>query len=296
MPSDPVWIDEGAAASTKSPIDVGQRGSPDLVTTTTADPGASGTTLAVTSAARFPSVDGFKVRVEGEVMLVTAGAGTTSWTVTRAVDNTSAVAHAAGVTVALVVGVQRVSPVSERSVSAQVLVAAFRTLGNAATPQNLFSIENAAASKVLVAIRRLTVDMDATAVLTAVAPQFKTSRPTALPTGGTTLVKVPLDTALASSASVVCRGATASDGGAATAITATAGTFAWSQSLMRLHTAVGQVLPDEFSLLPREIDTDPMVLRAGEALLVQVVAAAAASNAATNHYNVRAFLEEFTLP
>lgn len=170
----------------------------------------------------------------------------------------------------------------------------FRTLGNAASPQNLFSIENAAGSSVLVAVRRLSVQMDQTAALAAVATQMKTSRPASLPTNGTTLTKVSRDTALSTSSSVVLRGATASDGGAATAITGTAGTTAWHQFVMRLHTLVGQVIMDDESLIPSLSEDDPVILRAGEALLVQAVNATAANNKATDHYIINCAWDEFT--
>lgn len=170
----------------------------------------------------------------------------------------------------------------------------FRTLGNAASPQNLFSIENAAGSTVLVAVRRMSIQMDATAVLTAVGTQMKTSRPSALPTGGTTLTKVSRDTSLTTSGSVVLRGATASDGGAATAITATAGSTAWHQFVMRMHTLVGQVLMDDEALIPALSADDPVILRANEALVVQAINATAANNAATNHYIINCAWDEFT--
>lgn len=195
-----------------------------------------------------------------------------------------------------VVSEQIVIAIGERVASYKGVVGSFRTLGNAATPQNLFSIENAAGSSVLLAVRRFTVQMDATVVLTAVSCQFKVSRPASLPTGGTTLTKVPFDTALSSSSSVVVRGATASDGGGATAITATAGSTGWHQFAMRMHTAVGQVLMEDQSLIPALCEDDPLILRAGEALLVQVINATAGNNAATNHYLVNVMFEEFTLP
>ena len=174
------------------------------------------------------------------------------------------------------------------------LTSSFRTLGNATTPQNLFSIENAAGSTVLVGVRRLTIQMDATAALIAVASQFKTSRPTSLPTGGTALTKLTFDTTLTTSASVVARGATASDAGAATVITATAGAVGWHQFAQRLHTAAGQVILEDESLIPGLCETDPIVLRAGQALLVQIVQATAANNAATNHHVVNCSWEEYT--
>jgi len=172
----------------------------------------------------------------------------------------------------------------------------FRTLGNATALQNLFSIENAVGSTVLLGVRRLTIQMDATAALIAVASQFKTSRPTTFPTGGTVLTKVAFDTTLTSSASVVARGATASDAGAAAAITATAGAVGWHQFAMRMHTLAGQVILEDESLIPSLCENDPIVLRAGQALLVQIVQAAAANNAATNHHVVNCAWEEYTVP
>ncbi|MCA1571155.1 MAG: hypothetical protein LC798_12730 [Chloroflexi bacterium] len=191
---------------------------------------------------------------------------------------------------------QYVIPISERVASFKGMCSSFRTLGNAATPQNLFSIENAAGSTVLLAVRRLSVQMDSTAALTAVATQFKTSRPSALPTVGTALGKVAFDSALTSSASVVARGATASDAGAATAITATAGGTGWHQFAMRMHTLVGQVLMDDESLVPSLAEDDPIILRAGESLLVQIVQATAANNKSSDHYVVNCMFEEFSLP
>lgn len=176
------------------------------------------------------------------------------------------------------------------------LAASFRTLGNATVLQNIFSLENTAGSAVTVRVRRLLVQMDATAVLTTFMPLIKTARVTgALPTGGTALAKGTFDTAQSSAANVVARGATASDGGAATAITATMGTVHWQQYTMRMHTLVGQVLAPDNNLLPGLVDqagTYDFLLRAGEALVVAVVAAATTSNPATNHYFVECVWDE----
>jgi hypothetical protein len=169
--------------------------------------------------------------------------------------------------------------------------ASFRTLGTAATPQNLFTIENIDATK-LVIIRRITVQLDATAALTGVMPQAKTSRATGVPTGGTTLTKAQFDTGNASNANTIVRGGTASDGGAATAITATAGTTVWQQYCMRMHTVVGQVLSPDNNVLPLLAETENFVLRQNQALLVQIVASAGASNPATNHWFCNVVWEE----
>jgi hypothetical protein len=167
----------------------------------------------------------------------------------------------------------------------------FRTLGTAATPQNLLTIENIDATK-LIYIRRLTVQMDATAVLTSVMPQVKASRATGVPTGGTALAKAQFDTGNASNANSIVRGGNASDGGAATAITATAGTTIWQQYTMRMHTVVGQVLAVESNILPTLVDTQDFILRQNQALLVQIVASAGASNPATNHWRCNVVWEE----
>lgn len=161
--------------------------------------------------------------------------------------------------------------------------ASFRILGTAATPHNLLTIENIDASN-LVTIREIFVQLDATAVLTAVMPLVKVSRATAVPTGGTAMNKGQWDTANASNANTIVRGGTASDGGVATAITATAGTTLWQEYQMRMHTVVGQVLSPP-SRMPVVL-TKNLILRQNQALLVQVVAAAGSSNPATNHWSV----------
>lgn len=165
-------------------------------------------------------------------------------------------------------------------------VSGFRTLGTGATPHNLLSIENTANSPVSVKVNRITVQLDATAVLTAVMLQVKLSRATAIPTGGTELTKVALDPGLSSASNVIIRSATASDGGTATEITATAGATIWQKFLMRMHTLVGQVLGIDFDLLPA-----PIILKANQAVLVQVTGTAG-SNPNTNHWIVNVSWEE----
>src|SRR5574343_360659 len=140
------------------------------------------------------------------------------------------------------------------------MVGSFRTLGTAATPHNLLTIENIDATK-LVYVRRVVVQLDATAVLTSVMPQVKLSRTTAVPTGGTTLNKGLFDTANTSNANTIVRGSTASDGGANTGISATAGDTLWQQYCMRLHTAVGQVLAPDNSVAPALVETQDLILR-----------------------------------
>jgi hypothetical protein len=167
--------------------------------------------------------------------------------------------------------------------------ATFRTLGAAATAQNLFVIRNTGATRV-VNVRRLVVQMDATAVLTAVMPIIKCCRISAA-SGGTALTKVDWG-GTASHADIVVLGANASDGGTATAITATPSVTLWQQYGMRLHTAVGQVLGLDNNVLSAISENYPVRLGNGEGLLVHIVAAATASNPATNHYFVQCAWEE----
>ena len=163
--------------------------------------------------------------------------------------------------------------------------ATFRTIGNAATTQNLLTIENLDAVK-LVTIRRLVFQMDALAVLVAVMPIVKTSRSTGVPTGGTVLAKALWNTANASNANTIVRGSTATDGGANSGPIATpdAAQLLWEQYGMRMHTVAGQVLGPDNNLLPALVDTQNLILRQNQALVVQAVAAVGTSNPATNHY------------
>lgn len=64
-------------------------------TTLAADIAAAATSLTVASASGFPGTSPFNILMDAEVMTVTAGAGTTTWTVTRAVSGAAA-AHSAG--------------------------------------------------------------------------------------------------------------------------------------------------------------------------------------------------------
>ena len=170
--------------------------------------------------------------------------------------------------------------------------ATFRTIGSAAVAQNLFSIWNNGTNRI-VRVRRLVMQMDATAVLTAVMPLIKTSRVAVAPGAGITLTKAVWDSSGgASHADIVCKGACSSDGGSLTAITGTPGDVLWQQYGMRLHTAVGQVLGLDNNILTAISESFPVVLRSGEGLMVHVVAAATTSNPNTNHYFVQCAWDE----
>jgi prepilin-type N-terminal cleavage/methylation domain-containing protein len=63
---------------------------------------ASTTTMTVASSAGFPTSNGFRVKVGYEIVRITAGAGTTSWTVQRGIDATVATTHSASAPIAVV--------------------------------------------------------------------------------------------------------------------------------------------------------------------------------------------------
>jgi len=167
--------------------------------------------------------------------------------------------------------------------------ATFRTLGTAAVAQNLFVIYNTTSAQTVL-VRRLVMQMDATAVLTAVMPIIKTCR-IASYSGGQALSKIDWG-ATTSSAAVQLVGTNIADGGTATAITATPGATLWQQYGMRMHTLVGQVQGIDNNVVSGITENYPIRLGVGQGLLVHIVAAATTSNPATNHYFVQCAWEE----
>jgi hypothetical protein len=174
--------------------------------------------------------------------------------------------------------------------------ATFRIIGNGSTTHNLFTIENTTGSARVVGVRRLVVQLDTLAALTAVMPIVKTSRAGGIPGSGTTLTKNPFDTtsSISSVANVTLRAASGADGGSATSISGAPGTTLWQQYASRMHTLVGQVLAPDNPLIPTLADNTPVILRPNEALLVHVAASAGSSNSTGNQWFVQCVWEEFT--
>ena len=71
---------------------------PGAETTTTGAMTASQTTVSVASATGFPT-SAFRVKIDDELMNVTAGFGTTTWTVSRGVNGTTAASHVTAQTI-----------------------------------------------------------------------------------------------------------------------------------------------------------------------------------------------------
>lgn len=308
MPTHDVGVTDTPTSTTVVGIDTVERASPDLTTTTTADPGTSGTTLAITSAARFPSGNNFKIDVVGtsgiaERMLVTGGAGTTSWTVTRAQDFTTGVAHSVGAKVALVTAVQRVEPVeATKQISFKGRAITFRTPGRAGTSgQKIFALHNATASPTIVDVHKITVDTVATVVkaVTVLPPIIRLYRFTAVPTNGTALTKNAEDTSLTSKVAVTAWGDASADGtSSASALTIGAVTVGTQTGLLtqelapRLITAVGYEVADRMVYLEGEDET--ITLRPLEGLCVFLDYVLATQNATTDMWTVGCRFTEWT--
>lgn len=171
----------------------------------------------------------------------------------------------------------------------------FRQLGIAGTAgQKLATIFNAVGSTVIVDVELMTLDVSQTAARVVAPPLIRTHKITALPTGGTALTKIASDSSLTSSASVTMLQGTASDGGAATAITATpaANTIVNQEVAPRALTLTGY---EQFDRL-EWFNTYAWTLRAGEGLLLNLDYSVATSNPITDNWNMQFLWSEYTRP
>ena len=75
----------------------------DTSTSLSIDVGAHDTAISVSDFTRFPAAAPYTIQIGTEYLLVTAGAGTTTWTVTRGVHSSSPAVHAVGDTVVLAI-------------------------------------------------------------------------------------------------------------------------------------------------------------------------------------------------
>jgi hypothetical protein len=313
MPTQPTGVTDTAPAVGITEVDVALRPSPDLITTTTADPGTSGTTLAVTSGVavnRSAASGGFYIRVIGtsgiaEIMLVTAGGATNSWTVTRGQFGTTGVAHSVGATVALMVGVQRVEPVEATPIiTYKGRAATFRTPGRAGTTGAvLFTLQNASGSTVLVDIEKMHIDLLQTAAAgqapTVLSPVIRAFRFTATPTGGTALSKTPEDSSMASNASVVATGDASADGTSSGTALAVASTGTITEEFGPRVLVVGTSASTFYEPFDRTVffedENVAITVRAGEGVGVRLDYTLATANPATNFWLVDARWTEYRL-
>lgn len=322
MPSQPVGVTDTAPGANVAEADTVARSSPDIVTTTTADPGTGGASVAVTDrtfGGKIGTADAnYYITVVGssgirETMLVTSGggAGAGSLNVTRAQMGSTAVAHSIGAKVAKVTWVQRVEPVdATKEVSYRGRVATFDTLGRAGTTgQKIAAIHNATGSPVLVDVEKVTVDLAIAAAAgqaaTVLPPKVRLWKFTAVPTNGTQLTKVPVDSTLASKTAVTVWGdasADATGSGVTLTVTLPAGGIAseiFGPRLILIGTtgSTTQVPPvyegfDRHAFI--EDETAVMTLRPLEGLCVFLDYVVATNNAVTNHWFVGIQWVEYT--
>jgi hypothetical protein len=300
MPAAPVGVTDTAPGSGVADIDVIIRASPEIFTTTTADPGAAGTSLAATLRDAFPQSGNFYVKVENELMLVTAGQGTGagSFTVTRGQLGTTAVAHAIGVRISYGVSVQRVEPIdATKQISYIGRASTFATLGRAGTTgQKVFAIFNGASSKVRVDVHKLSADVMQTVAKVVEPAKIRAWRVTTLPTNGNNVTKVPEDSSLSSDTNVaVLQDSSADNTGSTTTLTATlpAGTVLDQEWVARALTLVGYEQFDKSQML---IDEDDIcTLLPGEGIVVFLDYTVATANPVTDKYLIQCRWKEYTL-
>jgi hypothetical protein len=170
----------------------------------------------------------------------------------------------------------------------QYTVTSFRTLGLITQPHNLFSIWNPAVSGRNLAIKRITIQLDHTTLL-ATNLTLITSHPTAQPTGTASLTPTKINASYEAAVAAPL-GATASDGGAAAAITATPGTRVWTQFGQRPHTLAGWFTTDDLFMIPEQCFDDPIIIAPGDGLLISAVMVATAGAM----YVVNCWWEEYT--
>lgn len=158
-----------------------------------------------------------------------------------------------------------------------------RIPGNGLTTQNLFALENRLGSRRLLRVRRLSTQMDATAALTSVKPQVKTTRGTGTVTNGAQLPKGTFDTNQTSNDQIRLWHHGAPDLTLGTPVGGTPGTVQWQQYSMRLHSLAEQVLGIDENQMPVLVERFNYELYPGQYLLV-TVNAATGSNPVTNHW------------
>ena len=171
-----------------------------------------------------------------------------------------------------------------------------RIAGDNTTGQFLFALENGIGSGTIVTLRRMTVQLDTTAVLTSVTPAVRGYRSTtALNEAGVVLMgKGTFDTSQTSNPEVEAYATNTPDGCGTGGLTTTVAQKTWQKSIPRAHTLVEQIVADDQALIPAMCDSPTwnFKLYPGETYIVRVDAATAASNPVTNYWLVNCCWQE----
>lgn len=171
------------------------------------------------------------------------------------------------------------------------------TPGRAGTAgQTLMTLHNATGSTVAVDLHRVTVDMWQTVIkaVTVPPPVIRLWKFTALPTGGSALSKIAIDSGLtASSSSVTLLQDSSTERtttGTAISVTRPAGNVLTQEPAPRMITAAGYEPADRIELLSSGLVT----LRALEGVAVFLDYTVATSNPVTDMWTVSIHWEEYT--
>lgn len=201
---------------------------------------------------------------------------------------------------------QYVVPVRDRIVSFAGRVSTFITPGRAAVGQKILALHNATGSTVTICVNRIIVDMLQTAAAgkapTVIVPLIRIHRFTAVPTNGTALTKVPMDSTQSSNASVTAWGDASADGtlsGTTLTVTIPAGSCLHQQYAPRIL-----VVGTSASTFYEPVDTamffegEPdITLRALEGICVFLdQAVVTTGNPATDRWIATVDFEEYTRP
>ena len=175
------------------------------------------------------------------------------------------------------------------------MVASSIIQGSGNGTQGIFCIENSIQSRVKVYVKRLYLQSDAVAVLTAVKPVIRSFRATNITgTNMTIHTKGWFDSAQTSDPNVkIWSGATPSYTGTS-GLAGTLGQRVWNWMGMRMHDLTGAVNVQNQNMLPQAASASSVLftLYPGESLLTQVVPAVATSDPLTNSYFVNCVWQE----
>ena len=153
-----------------------------------------------------------------------------------------------------------------------------RTIGSAATPQNLFVLQNPS-SAYWIAIRSMNVITNTAAVNTGLPAIIRPSRGTTVSGGTSFTAQISKYQTSFPSPQATCLCATTADDAALTTITATAGTYFYQQCMDKAYTQVGWFTHNAYSLVPDAgTDLRQIIIAPGENLLVQATGTAIPAN------------------
>ena len=195
------------------------------------------------------------------------------------------VRHAQGLVVCDALG----NPVNEGG--SAYMAASFRLAGTAVVPINLLTVQNTAGAAKRVLVRRIAIDVGVSAITAYMLQAYFRlwHRTGVTPTGGALPAKTPMDgLAPASQANTVIRFPASADGvAAAIAHALPARSPDRAQAHPQILTGASGWFPADYEL--HDYAKPPLVLNAGDTLLVAIAGAASATHL---HYGLKVIWEE----